>query len=156
VLGEPRVAARHADPLALLRYGLSLYRQAQIAVRGRVYATLPVEGRSRPARLIASRSLNLVLARTATLNVSRDGVPTRLLGPLRAGKIEGAINVHENGRLIESVPLVTAAAVPAPRPLAAGIALGWIGAGGGLTIVLVGCSLPVMRRRAMRSAPGVP
>jgi serine-type D-Ala-D-Ala carboxypeptidase (penicillin-binding protein 5/6) len=156
VLGEPTVAARDADTLALLRYGLSLYRRAQIAVRGRVYATLPVEGRSRPARLVARRSSNLVLARTATLHVSRDGVPTRLLGPLPAGKIEGAINVHENGRLIESVPLVTAAAVPAPRPVAAGIALGWIAAGGGLTIVLVGCSLPVMRRRAMRSAPGVP
>jgi serine-type D-Ala-D-Ala carboxypeptidase (penicillin-binding protein 5/6) len=156
VLGEPSVAARDADTLALLRYGLSLYRRARIAVRGRVYATLPVEGRSRPARLIATRSLNLVLARTATLHVSRDGVPTRLLGPLKAGRVEGAINVHENGRLIESVPLVTAAAVPAPRRVAAGIALGWIAAGGALTIMLAGCSLPVMRRRAMRSAPGVP
>jgi D-alanyl-D-alanine carboxypeptidase (penicillin-binding protein 5/6) len=156
VLGEPTVAARDADTIALLRYGLSLYRRARIAVRGRVYATVPVEGRTRAAHLIATRSANLVLARTATLHVSRDGVPTRLLGPLPAGKVEGSIDVRLNGRLIQSVALVTAAAVPAPRPLAARIDLGWIAAGGGLTIVLLGCSLPVMRRRAMRSAPGVP
>ena len=64
--------------------------------------------------------------------------------------------VREKGRLIASVPLVTAAAVPAPRAIAARSAAPWVAAaGGGLTIFLVGCSLPVMRRRAMRSAPGV-
>ena len=90
------------------------------------------------------------------LHVSRDGVPARLVGPLRAGTVEGWINVRENGRLVRSVALVTARAVPAPRPIAQLGALGWIAAGGGgLTIIVLGCSLPLMRRRAMRSAPGV-
>ena len=50
VLGAPSEAARDADTLALLRYGLSIYRSAPIAVAGRLYATVPIAGRSRPAR----------------------------------------------------------------------------------------------------------
>jgi hypothetical protein len=108
-------------------------------------------------RLIAKRSLRVVLARGVRLHVSRDGVPARLLGPLRAGTVEGAIRVHENGRVVQTVALVTAAAVPAPRPVVQQGALGWIAAGGGgLTVLVLGCSLPLMRRRAMRSVSGVP
>jgi D-alanyl-D-alanine carboxypeptidase (penicillin-binding protein 5/6) len=156
VLGAPSVAARDADTLALLRYGLSLFRSVPVAVAGRVYASVPVTGRSRPARLIARRSLRLVLARSVRLHVSLNVAPARLVGPLRAGTVEGAIRVHENGRVVQSVALVTAAAVPAPRPVVQQGALGWIAAGGaGLTIIVLGCSLPLMRRRAMRSASGV-
>ncbi len=161
VLGSPSEASRDADTLALLRYGLGLYRSAQIAVRGRVYATVRVVGRARPARLIAERSSRLVLARTVTLHVALK-VPAHLRGPLPAGAVAGSLAVTENGRAVESVALVTAAAVPAPRrqALARGAALAvspavWYAAGGGLAIVLVGCSLPFMRRRATRSATGL-
>jgi D-alanyl-D-alanine carboxypeptidase (penicillin-binding protein 5/6) len=155
VLGAPSEAARDADTLALLRYGLSLFRSVPVAVAGRVYASVRVTGRSRPARLIARRSLRVVLARSVRLHVSRDGVPAHLVGPLRAGTVEGAIRVHENGRVVKTVALVTAAAVPAPRPVVQQGALGWIAAGGGgLTVIVLGCSLPLMRRRAMQSAPG--
>jgi len=160
VLGTPSEAARDSDTLALLRYGLGLYRSAQIAVRGRVYATVPVAGRARPARLLAERSSRLVLARAVILHVALE-VPARLHGPLPAGALAGSLVVTENGGAVESVPLVTAAAVPAPRPRAArrGAAhrlrpVVWYAAGGGLAIVLVGCSLPFMRRRATRSATG--
>ena len=156
VLGAPSEAARDADTLALLRYGLSLFRSVPVAVAGRIYASIPVTGRSRPARLIARRSLRVVLARSVRLHVSLNVVPARLVGPLRAGTVEGAIRVHENGRVVQSVALVTAAAVPAPRPVVQQGALGWIAGGGaGLTIIVLGCSLPLMRRRAMRSASGV-
>ena len=156
VLGAPSEAARDADTLALLRYGLSLFRSVPVAVAGRVYASIPVTGRSRPARLIARRSLRVVLARSVRLHVSLNVVPARLVGPLRAGTVEGAIRVHENGRVVQSVALVTAAAVPAPRLVVQQGALGWIAGGGaGLTIIVLGCSLPLMRRRAMRSASGV-
>jgi serine-type D-Ala-D-Ala carboxypeptidase (penicillin-binding protein 5/6) len=157
VLGAPSEAARDADTLALLRYGLSLFRSVPVAVAGRAYASVAVTGRSRRVRLIAKRSLRVVLARGVRLHVSRDGVPARLLGPLRAGTVEGAIRVHENGRVVQTVALVTAAAVPAPRPVVQQGALGWIAAGGGgLTVLVLGCSLPLMRRRAMRSVSGVP
>ena len=156
VLGAPSEVARDADTLALLRYGLSLFRSVPVAVAGRVYASVPVTGRSRPARLVARRSLRVVLARSVRLHVSRDRVPARLVGPLRAGTVEGVIRVHENGRVVKTVALVTATAVPAPRPVVEQGALGWIAAGGGgLTVLVLGCSLPLMRRRAMRSAPGV-
>ena len=157
VLGAPSEAARDADTLALLRYGLSLFRSVPVAVAGRAYASVAVTGRSRRVRLIAKRSLRVVLARGVRLHVSRDGVPARLLGPLRAGTVEGAIRVRENGRVVQTVALVTAAAVPAPRPVVQQGALGWIAeGGGGLTVLVLGCSLPLMRRRAMRSVSGVP
>ena len=157
VLGAPSEAARDADTLALLRYGLSLFRTVPVAVAGRAYASVAVTGRSRRVQLIATRSLRVVLARGVRLHVSRDGVPARLLGPLRAGTVEGAIRVHENGRVVQTVALVTATAVPAPRPVVQQGALGWIAAGGGgLTVLVLGCSLPLMRRRAMRSVSGVP
>jgi D-alanyl-D-alanine carboxypeptidase (penicillin-binding protein 5/6) len=157
VLGASSEAVRDADGLALLRYGLSLYRSAQISVGGRVYATVPVKGRARPAHLIALLSSRLVLASTVTLHVGLDGVPRRLRGPLPAGTVEGSIDVRENGRPVESIPLETAAAVPAPRrhPRLEASAIGWVGAGGGLSVILLGCSLPVMRRRATRRIPGV-
>ncbi len=115
VLGSPSEAARDADTLALLRYGLSIYRSATIASAGRAYASVPVEGRVAPAPLIATRTVSLVVARTVTLHASLQ-VPGRLVGPIAAGSVEGSIEVTENGRLVESVPLVTAAAVPAPPP----------------------------------------
>ncbi len=119
VLGAPSEAARDADTLALLRYGLSIYRSAAIAIAGRIYASVPVEGRAAPALLIATRTVSVVVARTATLHASLDA-PERLVGPIPAGSVEGSIGVTENGHAIESVPLVTAAAVPAPPLLPQG------------------------------------
>jgi len=75
VLGAPSEAARDADTLALLRYGLSLFRSVPVAVAGRAYASVAVTGRSRRVRLIAKRSLRVVLARGVRLHVSRDGSP---------------------------------------------------------------------------------
>jgi D-alanyl-D-alanine carboxypeptidase (penicillin-binding protein 5/6) len=159
VLGAPSEAARDADTLALLRYGLSLYRSAQIAVRGRVYARVAVTGRSRPAALVATRGLRLVLARSVALHVALR-VPRRLTGPIRAGRREGSLVVGEDGRTVASVALVTAARVRPPRRSAGGSRLpaaAFYGGGAGvLLLVVLGCSLPLMRRRAARAAaPGL-
>jgi D-alanyl-D-alanine carboxypeptidase (penicillin-binding protein 5/6) len=120
VLGTPSEAARDADTLALLRYGLGLYRSARIAFAGRTYASVPVVGRLRPVALIAARSSTLVLARSVDLRASLE-LPGRLQGPIAAGTVEGAIAVSENGRRVESVPLVTATAVPAPPQALLGV-----------------------------------
>ena len=45
VLGDPSVAARDADTLALLRYGLSLYREVPIVRPDRVIASARVKYR---------------------------------------------------------------------------------------------------------------
>jgi D-alanyl-D-alanine carboxypeptidase (penicillin-binding protein 5/6) len=161
VLGAPSIPARDADTLALLRYGLSLFRSARIAVAGETYATVPIRGRSRAVALIAAESATLVLARTSVLHAALE-VPRRLSGPIAAGTREGSIEVSEDGRPVESVALVTATAVPAPPPsppkivsrAASGQRLVWIAGGGGLSATLVGCSLLLMRRRIARGAVG--
>jgi len=158
VLGAPSEAARDADTLALLRYGLSVYRSAAIAIAGRTYASVPVEGRSAPAQLVATRTVSLIVARAVVLRASLR-VPVRLVGPIAAGSVEGSIEVSENGRAVESVPLVTAAAVPAPPPAPTGPtahrsrrahAPDAPTATGGLSATLPGCSLLCERGR-MRS-----
>jgi D-alanyl-D-alanine carboxypeptidase (penicillin-binding protein 5/6) len=157
VLGAPSEADRDSDTLALLRYGLSLYRRASVAAAGRVYASVPVSGRTRPARLVAGRSLRLVLARAVRLHVGLE-VPSRLTGPIPAGTREGSLVVSEDGRRVTSVALVTAAAVPRPRQHGLHVPAGvWYGGGAGVLLLLVvGCSLPLMRRRAARNAaPGL-
>jgi D-alanyl-D-alanine carboxypeptidase (penicillin-binding protein 5/6) len=154
VLGAPTDPVRDADTLALLHYGLSLYRSASIAVAGHVYAEVAVKGRSRPARLVARRSLALVIARAVSLHATLK-VPRRLVGPIAPGTPEGSIEVAENGRTVASVALVTADRVPPPRPApplgaprAGGLA--WLAGGGGLVVTLLGCSLLVVRRRGLR------
>jgi D-alanyl-D-alanine carboxypeptidase (penicillin-binding protein 5/6) len=155
VLGSPSEAARDDDTLALLRYGLGLYRSARVTAAGRVYASVPVEGRTLRARLVAARSFGVVLARTATLHAALV-VPSRLVGPIPAGTVEGSIEVTENGRTVATVALVTAAAVPAPppQPLVAHRSprrVRRVGAGAG-DPAAPGCSLPVVRARRMRCA----
>jgi D-alanyl-D-alanine carboxypeptidase (penicillin-binding protein 5/6) len=155
VLGAPSVAARDADSLALLRYGLSRFRLVRIARAGRVVATLPVKGRRGSVRLIAKRSASVVVGVAARIHAALV-VPTRLVGPLAEGAVVGSIQVRENGRVLRSVPLVTARAVAAPpRPAhhrRAGNPLLWGAAGAGVGALLLGCSLPLMRRRSVRGA----
>jgi D-alanyl-D-alanine carboxypeptidase (penicillin-binding protein 5/6) len=143
VLGSPSEAARDADTLALLRYGLSLYRGAVVAVAGRAYATVAVAGSTRPARLLARRSLTLAVARSVDLHAALE-VPGELVGPIAAGTVEGSIVVSENGSVVAKVALVTAAAIPAalPSPLTAHRSR------------TLGCSLRVMRGRRTRCEQG--
>lgn len=154
VLGAPSVAARDADTIALLRYGLERYRRAVISRAGQVVARLRVAGHPhRHVRILAERRLALVLARAVRLHAALR-LPERLTGPLPAGAVVGSIVVREDGRVVHRVPLVTASAVPAPPPPVRHSRewIVWAGAGGLLAVALLGCSLTFMRRRARRSA----
>jgi len=156
VLGAPSVAARDSDTLSLLSYGLSLFRRARIARIGQVFATVPVKGRRRTAKLVALQSASVVVADNARVHATLV-VPARLVGPLPAGAVVGSIEVQANGRFVESVPLATATAVPGPWPRARrrDQPLVWMAAGAGLGALLLGCSLPLMRRRPARATLGV-
>jgi len=155
VLGTPSEAARDADTLALLRYGLGLYRAARIAVAGRTYASVPVAGHLRPVALIAARSSTLVLSRRVDLRASLK-LPSRLQGPIAAGTVEGEIAVSENGHRVESVALVTATAVPAPPQPVLGVRAAVAPlpafAAGTASATALGCSLRVTRTRSLRCA----
>lgn len=162
VLGARSVVASDVDTLALLHYGLERLRRVSIARAGRTYATRVVLGRRATGRLVAARSLALVVDRTVLVHAARV-VPRRLVGPLPAGAPVGSIEVSENGRRVATVALVTADAVPAPAPppdpaprpaTPAARRLAWIALGCALTAALGGCSLLVMRRRVARSSLG--
>lgn len=148
VLGDPSNAARDADTLALLRYGLHLYRRVPIAVAGRTYLDVFTNGSTTGhVALAAERGASIVVPRSIRVAASISA-PPMVHGPIAAGADEGAIVVREDGRVALEVPLVTVSAVR--------------GAGGAGIVVLVllavalaivlAASLMLMRRRARGSA----
>jgi D-alanyl-D-alanine carboxypeptidase (penicillin-binding protein 5/6) len=155
VLGDPGVGSRDADSLALLRYGLALYHGVRAVHGGRVYASLPVEGRpGERVDVVAARDLRLVLRRGSRLTVYPTGLADAAHGPLPAGARLGDVAVKLGGRVVARVPLITESAVAAPP--AGAIAGRQIVLAGGLiggVAVLVGCSLQLMvKRRGGRGA----
>jgi D-alanyl-D-alanine carboxypeptidase (penicillin-binding protein 5/6) len=117
VLGEPSVAARDADSLALLGSGLAAFR-AERPVRGGVaYARVPVAGRpGERVRLFAARSLTLFVpsGSTARTTLRLRHVPATASGPLPAGSALGEIDVIHGGRTVARTALVTRAPLAAP------------------------------------------
>jgi D-alanyl-D-alanine carboxypeptidase (penicillin-binding protein 5/6) len=111
VLGDPTEQQSFDDTLALLRYGLSLYHRAVVAVAGRTYATVAVAGGGEEP-LVAEQAGSVVVEHGARFVVTITGVPAQIQGPLPAGTQEGEIVVTVNGHQRLSVPLVTRDAVP--------------------------------------------
>ena len=153
VMGEPSLAARDADTLALLRYGLSRYRLVTaIAPRARL-ANVPVsdQGDAHVA-LVAGRPARVVARRGERLRVRLVDAPDHVSGPLDAGSRVGTAEVLRRGRPVARVPLVTASAVA--KATVGQRVRGWLG--DTLTIVflvaLVACTvqLLVLRRRVAR------
>ena len=143
VLGEPSEAARDADSLALLRWGLGQFRRVGVVERGRTFARADVryfDGRRVP--LAAGRSIDVTLRRGERA-VTRLDAPRELTGPLPRGRRVGTVLVRLRGRTVASAPLVTAAAVPEAgflRRLFTGVSLAFaLGAlvlgAGGLTVL---------------------
>lgn len=111
VLGTPSEAARDADSLALLRFGLSRFRRSRPVVARRVYAHAGV-------RWHDGEKVDLVAARGVTLTVRRGARVTRIVeapgeieGPLPAGSRAGTLRVVYRGHVAAAVPLVTASPV---------------------------------------------
>jgi D-alanyl-D-alanine carboxypeptidase (penicillin-binding protein 5/6) len=152
VLGTSGIGARDADSLALLRYGVSLFRRVQPVVKGRTYATAKV-------RYYDDRTVDLVAARDAVLTVRRGRpvrrhviAPKEVEGPLRAGERVGSMQVLVRGAVVQTVPLVTAESVEEAgfvRKATAGIG-GTLGAVALLALVcalvLVALRVRVLRR----------
>lgn len=158
VLGAPTLAARDADSLALLRYGLSLYRRVP-AVRARqVLRTVPVDDQGdATASLAAQRTLRAVVRTGERLRVRVVGAPQSVHGPLAAGAKVGTVQALRRGQVVASTPLVVARAVPAataPQKVRA-----WLGRTGTVLLLafLAGCTvlLVLLRRRIVGSrGPG--
>ncbi|MGI8946020.1 MAG: D-alanyl-D-alanine carboxypeptidase family protein [Thermoleophilaceae bacterium] len=111
VLGEPSEAARDADTLALLRYGLGRFRRVKALDSGRALATADVAHRDERVELVPARDLRVV-ARRGVRVVRRVDAPDELAGELPAGARVGRVTVVRGKRTVARVPLVTAAEVP--------------------------------------------
>jgi serine-type D-Ala-D-Ala carboxypeptidase (penicillin-binding protein 5/6) len=111
VLGTPSEAARDSDSLTLLRWGLSRFRRALAVVAHRAYARANVKWHDgEKVDLVADRSYSLVVRRGLRVT-RRVDAPNELEGPLAKGSRVGTLHVIYRGRVVKSVPLVTASRV---------------------------------------------
>ncbi len=111
VLGEPTEAARDAETLALLRWGLGQFSRVRVLDRRRVLASADVEYRDETARLVPRRGA-VVTVRDGQRLRRRVNAPDELEGPLAAGERVGSVTVLVDGKRVRRVALVTAADVP--------------------------------------------
>jgi serine-type D-Ala-D-Ala carboxypeptidase (penicillin-binding protein 5/6) len=112
VMGEPSEAARDADTLKLLRWGLGFFHQVRVLDDRRTMARAGVE-------YFDDERAALVPARDAVLTI-REGervrrrvrAPDELEGPVAAGTRVGTVTVFVDGERVRRVGLVTARDVP--------------------------------------------
>ncbi|HEV2075914.1 MAG TPA: hypothetical protein VGR10_06715, partial [Thermoleophilaceae bacterium] len=117
VLGAPSEAARDAATRRLLAYGLNRFVDRRVLQVERAVARAEVEGRDgERVALAPARSVSLTLLPDERVE-RRVEAPAKLEGPLPAGERVGSVAVIRSGEVVERVPLVTVAAVPAPGGL---------------------------------------
>lgn len=116
VLGEPSQAARDADTLALLRYGLSQFRRAKALDTERPVASASIKHRDERAELVPAQDFLLALRRDERVTTRVDA-PEELEGELAAGTRVGRVAVLRDGKVVKRVRLVTAGKVPGAGPL---------------------------------------
>jgi D-alanyl-D-alanine carboxypeptidase (penicillin-binding protein 5/6) len=156
VLDEPSEAARDADSLALVRYGLGRYHRVTPVRRGQSFATVRLAHRDQHAALVAARGVVRTARRGERLPIRVLDVPRELDGPLPAGTRVGTIEVRWRGRTVARVPLITRTAIAR--------ASFWQRSGGVVTrtllaviltaLALASLQLVLLRRRAVRRRRG--
>jgi serine-type D-Ala-D-Ala carboxypeptidase (penicillin-binding protein 5/6) len=111
VLGEPTEAARDAETLTLLRWGLGQFSRVRMLDRERALARADIEYYDEKAPLVPRRDVSLTIRDGQQLR-RRVNAPDELDGPLDAGTRVGSVTVVVDGRPVRRVALVTAADVP--------------------------------------------
>jgi serine-type D-Ala-D-Ala carboxypeptidase (penicillin-binding protein 5/6) len=111
VMGEPSEAARDADTLKLLRWGISRFRRVRVLDERRTTARADIEYRDERAAFVPARDAVLTL-RVGEHVRRRISAPEEVEGPLEAGTRVGSVTVFVDGERVRQVPLVTAADVP--------------------------------------------
>jgi serine-type D-Ala-D-Ala carboxypeptidase (penicillin-binding protein 5/6) len=152
VLGEPSEAARDAESLALLRYGLAQYRRVRPLDERRSVGRADVAYRDEQVDLLPARSVSVIARRGQRVSTRLD-VPGDVEGELDAGARVGVVEVLRDGHVLRRVPVLTAAHVAGaglPRRIAASLGpfltalalLGMVGLG-----VIVGMRIRMRPRR---------
>jgi serine-type D-Ala-D-Ala carboxypeptidase (penicillin-binding protein 5/6) len=152
VLDEPTEAARDADSLALLRYGLRRYHRVEAVRRGQGFASVRLAHRDGHVELVAARSVVRTARRDERIYTRALDVPSELDGPLPAGTRVGTIEVRWRRHTVARVALVTRAPIGQASLWDRGDDL----LGRTLTVVilsglaLASLQLVLLRRRAVR------
>jgi serine-type D-Ala-D-Ala carboxypeptidase (penicillin-binding protein 5/6) len=111
VMGEPSEAARDADTLKLLRWGIGRFKRVRVVDDRRVMARADIEHRDERAALVAARDL-VVTVRDGERVRRRVRAPQQVEGPLEKGTRVGSVTVFVDGERKRRVALVTASKVP--------------------------------------------
>ena len=111
VLGVPSEAARDADTVALLRWGIGRFHRVRALDPARPLARADVAYRDERAALTPKRAAT-VLVREDERVRRRVRAPKELEGPLPAGERVGSVTVLVDGRPVRRMALVTARDVP--------------------------------------------
>jgi D-alanyl-D-alanine carboxypeptidase (penicillin-binding protein 5/6) len=152
VLDEPTEAARDADSLALLRYGLRRYHRFAAVRKGESFGTVKLAHRDQHAQLVAAKTVVRTARRDERIYTRTVDVPSELDGPLPAGTRVGTIEVRWRKQTVARVPLITRTAISQASIWDRGDDL----LGRTLTVVvlavvaLASLQLVLLRRRAVR------
>ncbi len=111
VLGEPSEAARDAETLELLTWGLKQFKRVQVLDPARALARAGVRYYDERIRLVPRRAAVLTLRRGERVR-RRVRSQDELEGPLPKGERAGLVTVFVEGQRVRRVALVTAAEVP--------------------------------------------
>jgi D-alanyl-D-alanine carboxypeptidase (penicillin-binding protein 5/6) len=111
VLGTPSEAARDAETLELLRWGVSRFRRVRMLDPHEPLARPEVEYRDERAALVPARAAS-VTVRAGQRIARRVRAPEELEGPLPAGERVGTVTLVRDGKAVRRVPLVTVRPVP--------------------------------------------
>jgi D-alanyl-D-alanine carboxypeptidase (penicillin-binding protein 5/6) len=111
VMGEPSEAARDADTLKLLRWGIERFRRVRVLDDRRTMTRADIEYRDERAALVPARGA-VVTLRDGERVRRRIRAPDEIEGPLAAGTRVGSVTVVVDGEPVRRVALVTASDVP--------------------------------------------
>jgi serine-type D-Ala-D-Ala carboxypeptidase (penicillin-binding protein 5/6) len=147
VLGAPSEAARDSESVALLDYGLGLYRVRHPVRLGQTLATPSIRYSGGELALRASHPIVVGVRRGERLRTSVRA-PGEVSGPIRKGRRLGRVTVTLDGRPAGAAALVAAEAVPEASELEklrshALLALSLIALGGSAILV---AGLAIRRR----------
>ena len=152
VMGEPSEAARDAETLALLRWGLERFKRVRVLDPRRTMGRAAIEYRDEEVDLVPARGAVLTLREGERVR-RRVRAPEEVEGPLAAGERVGSVSVFVDGARRRRVALVTATEVPEAGTLR--VLLSDLGVP--LTVVLVlaillGAALVALRMRVRLQA----
>jgi D-alanyl-D-alanine carboxypeptidase (penicillin-binding protein 5/6) len=113
VLGTPSEAARDADTLALMKWGLKRYKRTTALKRDEQVATTKLDFRDQSVPVVAGGTVRAVVRRGIAPRVRVSGVPDELSGAHSKGDRVGTVTVTYRGRTLAKVPALLGDDVPA-------------------------------------------